>query len=387
MNLAPNAGWSRLARLLPLLLLALLPAAPARAAQSVSLTCLPDTVVADEDGAWRLSIGVSNRTGFGLYGDSLTLVIHPTGAGRAEAVIPLVVPPTFAEIGSGDSVTAIVTAVASARSARLEVRFRAHGHDAGDVSLQATATAAGQVLESRFPAETLRLAGHDVDVVRVPGAEGPASGWGLLLLAGEDPDAIDTRVNALRLARRGYTTLIVAGAGPGRGAAPDDFAGKASLDVARAALDTLARTAGVDPGKLAVWGVSRGGTLALRLAAARPEPLRCVIAESAFYDLWAAFRAADPGGRKAIVAAAGSDSAGWQERSPLAWKGTPVHAPLLVVHAEDDEVSPVSAARAFAARAESAGVQVTSRFAPRGGHAVRSADAVRFLVQNAMPKR
>jgi dipeptidyl aminopeptidase/acylaminoacyl peptidase len=223
-------------------------------------------------------------------------------------------------------------------------------------------------------------------MVRVPAPGEAASGAGVLLLPGEGLDAGDLLVPAHRLAQRGVTCVIVAAPGRGRSSGPDDFAGRASLAAALAGLDTLARQPGVDPGRLAAWGISRGGTVALLLALERPAALRAVIAQSASYDLWASHRAAVPADRPAIEAAAGRDSAGWRERSPLL-RAASIKPAVLVLHGELDDVFPAGPAHAFAEAATAAGANVTGRFPPQGRHALTPVEASRFLQAQLITRR
>jgi dipeptidyl aminopeptidase/acylaminoacyl peptidase len=160
--------------------------------------------------------------------------------------------------------------------------------------------------------------------------------------------------------------------GYGQSEGARDFAGPATIAALSAALDTLARTPGVDSTRIAVWGISHGGAAALNLAAQRPD-LRAAIVQSAIVDLWATHRAARAAKDAALAAdiekGAGRDSASWRQRSPaVAAMGLKI--PVLIAHAEDDARAPIAGVRAFAADLAARGVTVETKFVPTGGHPV-----------------
>jgi dipeptidyl aminopeptidase/acylaminoacyl peptidase len=143
--------------------------------------------------------------------------------------------------------------------------------------------------------------------------------------------------------------------------------GPHTLAAAGAALDKLKRTPGVDSLHLGAWGISRGATVAAALASRRSD-LGCVIAQSGMYDLQATYRGTKASGlREAIVAEAGSDSAGWKERSPIV-RVASTHTPILILHGENDTTAPAEQAHGYAATLKAGGVAVESSFFPTSGH-------------------
>jgi alpha-beta hydrolase superfamily lysophospholipase len=364
-------------------------AALAAAPEGVALHCSPKPVMANEDGAWSLTLRMVNLSGYGVYGDSLSLAVLPSvpeaGAGAAAASAAsgerhLQTPGGAETISAGDSVEATVDVPASAPSARIVVRFHAHDHDGRPFFVADTVVADGSVLDARYPSTLVRAGGRTVELVKVAADPEAAGGAGVLLLPGEGTEARGMLVSASRLARAGIAVVIVGAPGCGRSQGPDDLAGPASRAAALAGLDTLLHMPQVDRARVGAWGISRGGTLALALALDQPAAFRAVAAQAAGYDLWATWRAASPADRAAIEAAAGRDSAGWRARSPLLRAAT-LQPALLVVHGERDPIVPAAGAHAFAEAARAAGHGVTARFLPSAQHTLGATDAMRFLVQ------
>ncbi|MCB9778533.1 MAG: alpha/beta hydrolase [Alphaproteobacteria bacterium] len=165
----------------------------------------------------------------------------------------------------------------------------------------------------------------------------PRDGWpGVLLIHGGgwvEGDLSDFESLAPAFARRG----IVAAAMNYR-LAPDDR-WPAPLDDAEAALERL-RDAQTDPQRLAVWGHSAGGHIALQLARRRPDLVACVVAMGAPTDLrQLATHGVDDLGRV-------FDDDQLEPASPISATDPPV--PTLLVHGDADAVVPVGHARAFA---------------------------------------
>lgn len=348
----------------------------------LSVRCVDDVLQADENGYWNLTVRIANYSGFGVFGDSLILAVTPRGAGPggpAAVVRKLPLSASATSISAGDSVFSQVVVPAVAPVAQLEFRFHAHDRANAAFMVRDTATASGSQLDGRYPATLVRVGAGDVEMVKVPASSGVVSGAGVLLLPGEGSDAAAMLVPAARLAREGLSVVIVNAPGRGRSKGPDDFAGPASRAAALAGLDTLLRMPGVEPKLIGVWGVSRGATLALRLATEAPSKFAAVAAQSACYDLWAAHRVASPEGRAAIETAAGRDSAAWRERSPLL-KASALQTPTLVYHGERDAVFPAAAAHAFAGAMTAAGHMAQPRFLASGQHELPPTEAIKFLL-------
>jgi predicted esterase len=318
------------------------------AAPAVSVRCEPATLQADENGEWVFTVILRNDAAMGAYGDSVLLDIAPEGGGAAHTQ-RLYLPAATSPLSAGDSSESRVSIVASAARARLTVRYFAHASDGTAGTASGSLAAAGSVLEDRYPASRTRVGGAAVELVKVPADAGTTSGAGVLVLPGELAEAREMLPAAARLAAQGMNVVLVNAPGRGGSQGPGEADGAAAKAAALAALDTLLRMPGADRERAAAWGVSLGGTLALRLAAEKPAAFRAVVAQSARYDALPQKTAA----------------------ALKCW--------TLVLHGERDAVFPAAGAHAFADAVKAAGGTVVPRFLPSGRHALPSIEATRFL--------
>jgi hypothetical protein len=101
-----------------------------------------------------------------------------------------------------------------------------------------------------------------------------------------------------------------------------------------------------------------------------------VIAQNASFDPWATWRAWPESERDAYVREAGSDSAAWRVRSPLA-VATRIASPVLVLQTLDAPVPGPEPAQAFAAARIDANLYIESRLSATEALPFRRADALR----------
>lgn len=332
--------------LLALTAAGLLAAATAHAAAvTVTVRCEPSQLQADENGSWVFTTVLRNDGATGAYGDSVLLDILPEGAPARTQKLFLA--GATQALSAGDSVETQVNIVATAARARLVVRYFAHASDGTSAVASATVTAAGSVLEDRYPAGTLRAGGQGFEFVKVRPDEGAANGAGVLVLTGEALATRELLVPASRLAALGCAVVIVR-------VPAAEVADAPARAAAWAALDTLVAL-GAKRDACGAWGVSRGGTLALQLAAEKPAAFRAVAAQSARYE-------------------------------GLSPKTAPaIRAALLVLHGEQDAVNAAAGAHAFAQAAVQAAGGATGKFLPAGRHDLPATEAVRFLKAKLAP--
>ncbi|WP_051938941.1 alpha/beta hydrolase family protein [Phaeacidiphilus oryzae] len=200
-----------------------------------------------------------------------------------------------------------------------------------------------------IPFEGGRMAG----ILRLPrgaGGEGPHHG-AVLLLSGLDSAKEEQHLVEQAFLERGVATFSVDG--PGQGEAEYDLPIRADWSApGTAMLDALAAQPGVDPRRLAVWGVSLGGYYAPRVAAAAGRRIRACVALAGPFNLgecWEglppltqdAFRVRSRSGsaKEARDLALGLDLAGHAER---------ITAPLLVVFGRQDRLFPWQQAQRLA---------------------------------------
>jgi uncharacterized protein len=119
-----------------------------------------------------------------------------------------------------------------------------------------------------------------------------------------------------------------------------------------AALEYLRSRADVDPGRVAVVGHSMGAAYALAVGAraqAEGRPVRAIIAGSGFSSWRYAANAALPGLGYLIATSDGPD--------PVDWIAQVGRTPVMIAHAEMDDVMPIANARRLQSSAMQAGVK------------------------------
>lgn len=148
-----------------------------------------------------------------------------------------------------------------------------------------------------------------------------------------------------------------------------DWGGADAADVS-AVVGAVAARPDVDAASIALWGVSYGGFMTQWLLT-RPGRYRAGISENGICDFRAIW-AADPSRQPFWRLAMGGTPAGtgrFGARSPLRSAGR-ISAPLLLVHAEQDENCPVSQSRAMLAALRGRGADAELVTLPGEGHLV-----------------
>jgi dipeptidyl aminopeptidase/acylaminoacyl peptidase len=345
---------------------------PAPAATSTELpTFRADTsaIEADDQLQWSIPLQVQNRFPVGVYIDSLTCEVEnldpgePPSARRSMLELSHIVREASASAGESHAFT--FTAPAIAEHARLTFRIGLYRADKRRTSLTTVVEALPGPVTRDHPSQFLTVDGRRVEYVLFPA--GRDSQPGLVLVHGHGSHARRMLRNALRIAPRGYTVMLVSMPGYGQSEGSPDWMGPATVRALSAALDRLEAEPGVNPKRIAAWGVSRGAGAVARFAQERAD-LAAAIAESGTYDLWAIWRAAAsmPERQAAIVRDAGADSAAWRARSAALQPKNP--SALLVLHGEKDPLAPVAQARGFAESLKARGAEVESRYFPNSGH-------------------
>lgn len=335
------------------------------------LVVLADSLFATEGLAWSVPFEIRNPTAYGIYADSLECEVESLDPGetRESRRFRMLLPGASTLISSLSGNTAAPFQYemrATAEHARLTFRLYTHQSTGPLAPLVAHAEVWPGPTSAAYPSQFIRVDGRAVEYLLVPAADSAAAA-GLLLIHDHGSNARLMLARAIQLSRRGYAVMAVSMPGYGLSTGPADFGGPATLKAMGAALDVLEKTRGVDKQRIAVWGISRGAGVAALLAAQRAD-LRCAIAQSGIYDLWAVQRGTTSAGfRDSIVAEAGRDSAAWRARS-AALVPAKARTPLLILHGDRDVRVPAAQARGYFAALKAAGVAVESRFASEGEH-------------------
>lgn len=357
----------------------LLPA-PACAAAPAIETPSP-TIEASEDLRWMVPFTVHNNDDSGLYLDSLWLDVVDKDPGETRVARTQRIALTFLirlrpSLSGNEDGAFQFDGPAQAEHGTLTFTLLAHDNTGAQFTRSFSVEAGPGPGFQAHPSEFLTVRGRRVETLFVPAPQDSQPAPGLLLIHGHGRDARHMLRMAEALAGRGYAVMLVSMPGYGQSQGPADFMGPATMDAAAAALDDLEHRKGVDPARLAVWGISRGATVAALLGEQRQD-LRAVVAQSGVYDVWATARGSKVEGFAATIEAeAGRDSAAWRARSPLL-AADHMHAPVLLLHGERDANVPAPQAHAFAAALEAAGRKVQTRWYAMSEHFLPEADVQR----------
>lgn len=177
------------------------------------------------------------------------------------------------------------------------------------------------------------------------------------------------------MARRGYVAAAISQPGYGNSDGPPDYCGPFTQGAALAVLAHLRAKPFVDPERIAVFGYSRGATVAA-MVATRDAQLAGVILGAGVYDFFTWYPTSMRGINDNISAEAGTSAAAFRARS--AWHHAErIRAPVLILHGERDGRIPVGQAQAFAERLGAAGVPYRLKVFPDAAHGIPVADLYR----------
>jgi 2,6-dihydroxypseudooxynicotine hydrolase len=191
-----------------------------------------------------------------------------------------------------------------------------------------------------------------VGVLRLPPGAGPHPA--VLLIPGLDSTKEEFRSTERTLLDRGLATFSVDG--PGQGEAEYDLPIRGDWSAPGLAfLDALAAQPGVDPDRVAVWGVSLGGYYAPRVAAGAGDRVRACVALSGPYNFGDCWDGLPQLTRDTFRVRSGSgtdgEARGVASTLGLAGLAGDITAPLLVVTGRLDRLIPWQHAERLAAEA------------------------------------
>ena len=352
-----------------------------------SLVVTPDTLRADATGVWNTELLLVNTDGkSGLYPDSLTLEFtsddpdrsdHPKTGTIALTTFVRLMPP----VGAGETGGVTWSAPADFDRGRLVFRMLAHDAEHHPIALEARVPVIGSELSDTHPPILLEAAGQRTDMVVLEADSSRRPAPTIVYAPPQGSSARGLMRWGLTMVARGYNVAIVSPQGSGRSSGTPDRAGPATVGTLVAAVRQVAKVASGDPKRILLWGQREGATAALLAAVQLPE-IAGVIAVDADHDPWATYRAASPEIRKAFVAEAGSDSAGWKARSPLL-QAEKIAAPVLVLQSADAPFAAPEPAEAFAARRLARDLFIESRLSPRESAPLRRNDVQRIVLSFA----
>lgn len=206
-------------------------------------------------------------------------------------------------------------------------------------------------------------------VFRAPHGPGP---WpAIVLVPGLDAAKEELHLFSEVFLRRGMATFVVDG--PGQGESEfDSRLPSAWEDVAASVLATLTGVAGVDPGRIAIVGVSLGGYYAARAAASTPG-LRAGVSLGGCYSMAQAWPSLAFLSRQAFQVRTGAadEPAALANAEEFSLAGHPPEhdIPFLVVHGERDRLFDLTQARRLT---EHFGDRARLVLEPEGNHVLHN---------------
>jgi dipeptidyl aminopeptidase/acylaminoacyl peptidase len=171
-----------------------------------------------------------------------------------------------------------------------------------------------------------------------------------------------------RMASRGYVAAAVSQPGYGRSDGPPDFCGPYTQEAVLGVLDFLRQMPVVRPQHVALFGYSRGATVAGMVASQDPQ-LAAVILGAGAYDFFRWYPTPVPGIDANIEREAGTSAEAFRVRSAIAHVER-IRAPLLLLHGAQDERVPVQQAQRFAEQLHAQGRAVTVKIFPYARHGI-----------------
>ena len=149
--------------------------------------------------------------------------------------------------------------------------------------------------------------------------------------------------------------------GYGKSSGPSRFVGPQAVEAAHRAVDLLAARPGVDPDRIAVWGLSDGAVAAGLLMDSDPR-LRAVILQSGFYDTLKMWPEAPLREKVTILRQVFPSHRVLAERSVIAHLPAKLDCSVLIIHGEHDKKMPIQQAKRLAEKLQNRGAKVETRF-------------------------
>jgi len=175
-----------------------------------------------------------------------------------------------------------------------------------------------------------------------PAGDGPFPG--LLLIPGYERTARDLVPIGTRLANHGFAGVAVSQPGFGKSAGPPDFVGPKTLAVLAAGYRKPRQESYVGPGRMGIWGYSRGG-MAASLLVVELDDVKAAVLGAGIYDFQRLYDESTlPGVRKNMMDETGMTKEAVQVRSSVL-RMENLKCPVLILHGEADVNVPVSQAK------------------------------------------
>jgi dipeptidyl aminopeptidase/acylaminoacyl peptidase len=189
----------------------------------------------------------------------------------------------------------------------------------------------------------------------------------LLVLNGDAGNARQCIDKTRRFTALGIEVACISIPGYGRSSGPSRFVGPQSVAAARRALDLLGAQAGIDPKRMAVWGMADGAVAAGLLMDSDARP-RAVILQSGAYDMLKLWPEAALGTKLRILRQIWPSRRLLRERSVVENLPGKLGCSVLILHGDRDRKMPVKQAEQLARALQDRGAHVEADYFPGGSH-------------------
>ncbi len=170
-----------------------------------------------------------------------------------------------------------------------------------------------------------------------------------------------------QLIAQGYAVAAVSQPGYGQSDGPPDYCGPRTQAAVKQALTFLRRQPEIKPDRIALYGISRGATVAA-MVAAQDAGIAATVLSSGIYD-FARYYPSGTGLDQNIRVETGATADAFQARSAIMYAQN-IHSPVLLMAGAKDPVIPVTQTLAFADALRLAQVPVTLRVFADAEHVV-----------------
>ncbi|HET8574799.1 MAG TPA: alpha/beta fold hydrolase [Candidatus Paceibacterota bacterium] len=213
---------------------------------------------------------------------------------------------------------------------------------------------------------------ENIELLFLPSPQFPESNGTVVYIHGFcNFGAWDMLFMAQHLVRQGYNVILPSQCGFGYSNGPRDYYGPKTISGIVDGLKEVIEEKELNSHRIAVYGLSRGASVAALLAMRHPHFFKAAIFQAGAYDLrkYYEWNGKDEGINKNIEKEAGLSDEAFRERSAI-FEAEKISCPVLILHGAEDDNIPPSLAVEFAEKLKKFGKDCTLHLVPGGGHQI-----------------
>lgn len=160
---------------------------------------------------------------------------------------------------------------------------------------------------------------------------------GVVFIHGHMSSCWDSSFIGYFLSQAGFAAFLPTQMGYAFSGGEPDFCGPKTVKGVIDGIKLFLKEPCVDGGKIGIWGVSRGATVAALVATKEPNVFKAAVFQSGAYEMKKDYETLKIEGiRENIEKEAGTTDAAFRERSPI-YEIQKINFPVLILHGEQDE--------------------------------------------------